>query len=303
MFSFYWNTGIVIGYILASWMDYWLVPYVSLVLCFLFIFTFMWFPDSPDYLAHNHKKKEAESSYKFYELQRVEKKEDETQKITWADFKDPAVRRGMMISFAMIFFADVCGGFTITYYITELLDWANIQLDMYEVTVALGIVQVISCGVSVFCMDRFGRRMLLCISALLNSLAMAVFGLYYFMLNRNMLEPSENLQWWPIISLGVVILATFLAIGTAPFFLMAELLPLKLRARITTYAFSVSWLVAFSVIHSFHMLVDLMGVEGTYWTYGAFSMLAFFFVYFFLPETKNLSIDQIQNKLAAGKRY
>lgn len=286
---------------LASWIDYYLVPFVSAGIAFAFILVFVWLPESPDYLSHTHQSERAQQSYAFYGNHREKDgtEEQESTKITWKDFKDPAVRRGCCIAFTLIFFADTCGIFTITNYMTELLHWAHLPLDAHAATVALGLLQVIGCIVSAFLMDRCGRRILFMTSALISGLAMFAFGFYFYLLDKQ--SPLiHKLQWLPVASLAVAILAASLAIAAAPFFMITELLPTKLRGRITTIALAVSWVVAFIVVHSFHQLVAWIGVEGTYWTYGTVCLIEVVFVYFCLPETKNLTIDQIQTIL--GKR-
>lgn len=307
LLSLVWTLGIVLGYVLASWMDYFLVPIVSAAIGLVFILIFVWLPESPDYLSHTQQTEKAKLSYTFYGNHRIPNGgEVVSQKITWRDFKDPAVRRGCCIAFTLIFFADTCGVFTITNYMTELLQWADLQLDVYVTTVALGLLQILGCVISAFCMDRCGRRILFMISALVTGLALYAFGFYYYLLDQATISPSVQslvlqLKWLPIVSLALAILAASLAIGAAPFFLIAELLPMKLRSRVTTMGLAVSWLVAFTVVHSFHSLVYWFGVEGAYWIYGSVCLVEFVYVYFCLPETKNLTIDQIQSKLGKGK--
>lgn len=310
MLSFNWTFGMFLGYVLASWVDYYLVPYVSAAFNIIFVLIFLWFPESSDYLAHIQQTEKAKKAYAFYGNHRtsVEAKPELDSKhnsISWSDFQDPAVRRGCTIAFILIFFADTCGVFTITNFMTELMHWAQIEvLDVYVATVGLGFLQILGCGMSVFCMDRYGRRILFMISAVLSSLSMFAFAFYFYMLKNNSHYFSQviELQWFPIISLALGILAFSLAIGAAPFFMISELLPTKLRGRITTIALAASWVVAFAVVQSFRYLIDWIGVHGTYSVYASFCMMEAFFVYFYLPETKNLTIDEIQIKLAGKTR-
>lgn len=302
--SFAWTLGIVIGYMLSSWMNYVHVPYVSVALGGIFLLTFVWLPESPDYLIYKSNYKAAERSFAFYgkdydkETLNHSLVVEQDKQITWKDFKKPEVRRGITIAWVLIFFADTCGIFTITNYMTELLHWANIEIDIYLATVILGLIQIVGCVVSALCMDRFGRRVLFITSSVLSAVSMYVFGFYYFLLSQpRMVDVVKQLQWLPIVSLATAILAASLAIAAAPFFLIAELLPTKLRGRVTTIALGVSWLVAFSVVHSFHFLVEALGVHGTYWLYASVCVVELVFVYFFLPETKNLTIEQIQEVL------
>lgn len=304
MFSVNCTIGMFLGYILGAWMDYLIVPYLCIGLGLAFISIFLLLPETPEYLVQIGDTEKARKSYDFYGNHRAEvvPKQDVDSKdksLSWSDFQDPAVLRGCLIAFTLIFFTDLCGVYTINYYMTELLTWAKVTLiDVYVGTVGLGLVQIIGCAISAFCMDRFGRRILFIVSAVFSSLALYAFALYFYVLKSYSDVLVEQLQWLPIAALGLAILSFSLAIGAAPFFLIAELLPTKLRGRLTTVALTLCWILAFLTLQTFHNFVDWVDVQGTYCIYATLCLAEALFVYFYLPETKNLTFDQIQVKLA-----
>lgn len=305
IFSVNCTIGTFLGYILGAWMDYLTVPYLCTSLSLAFMATFLLLPETPDYLSQMRDTGKAKKSYEFYGNHRAEvaPKEDVDSSITWSDFQDPAVRRGCIIAFTLIFFTDLCGVLTITYYMTELLTWAKITLiDVYVGTVGIAFLQILGCGISALCMDRFGRRILFIVSAVFSSLALYGFALYFYVLKSYRDVLVGQLQWLPIAALGLAILSFSLAIGAAPFFLIAELLPIKVRGRSTTVALTLSWTLSFLSLQSFHNLVGWVDVQGTYCIYATLCLAEALFVYFYLPETKNLSFDQIQVKLAERRR-
>lgn len=314
------NSGIVLGYIISSWMDYYKMPYVAIVITCLFLVIFIWFPDSPDYLAHKNRSKEAKKAYAFYGNIRSPPRSENpmgeknaellqplgtqtianTQKITLNDFKDKAVQRGIFISIMLIIFADTTGVFAITHFMTELFEAAKMEIDIYVATVVVGLIQILGSVVSILTVDRFGRRILFIISAGGTAICLFTFGGYYFLLERSADNVSEVL-WLPVASLCGVILIASVAVSTLPFSIISELMPLKVRGFVVTWCFTISWLFAFAILHFFHLMVDLMGIAGTMWTYGVCCVIEVFFIYFFLPETKNLTFEEIQTKLRTLK--
>lgn len=312
MLSLNWNAGILLGYVLASWMAYTLVPLVAVGIGVIFIAIFIWLPESPDFLALNNRPEEAKRSYAFYKNLRsvdsapeegIRRAESNKAPITRQDFKDVSVRRGVTIACTLIFFADTCGVFTLTNYMTELLHWARIEADIYVATVGVGVIQILGCCICVICMDRVGRRVLFLTSAVGSAVSLYAFGFYFYLLDiPEYQELVHQLQaWLPVTALAGAILSSSLAIGAAPFFLIAELLPVRLRGFITTISLSVSWMVAFGVLHSFNLFVGWIGVAGTYWIYASVCAVEVVYVYLQLPETKNLSFGEIQRKLATGR--
>lgn len=305
-----WNSGILLGYMLSSWMDYYHVPYVGAVISLLFVIIFMWLPESPDYLAHIGEADKAKKAYQFYGNVRASSSALETPKdpttladlekpkITFADFRDKAVKRGIVISFALIIFADTSGVFAITNFMTELFDWAEIDLDVYVATIAVGVIQIVGSVITVVTVDRFGRRVLFTFSALGTAICLYAFGFYFYLLEVGEYQSLvDQLKWLPVVSLSGAVLIASVAVATLPFFLISELTPVKLRSLINSVSMTLSWLFAFLVVHFFHYMVDLMGVAGTSWTYATFCFAEVFFVYFYLPETKNLTFEEIQQKL------
>lgn len=305
------NLGIVIGYVLASWMDYFQVPYVIIAITVGYVLLFVWLPESPDYLAHLARKPErAQAAYAFYgnnrvgpgneesTMEKVDGMEEKPAKISLNDFKDKAVQRGIAISFSLIILADTCGIFAIENFMTELFHWAKIEMDVYVATIAVGVIQVIGAVIATIFVDRFGRRFLLITSCLGTAFCFYALGFYFFVLPKPEYQYLvDQLQWLPVVSIGVAVLIASIGIATLPFYLISELTPVKLRGVITSVSLSLSWIFAFLIVQYYHAFVECLETAGTFWLFATSCIVELLVVYFFLPETKNLSFDQIQEKL------
>lgn len=310
------NSGIVLGYMISSWMNYYQMPYVAIGLTVAFLAIFIWFPESPDYLAHKNKHEEAKKSYAFYgnhritptlenptsekslEVAKAQEAEADNQKITMNDFKDIAVRRGIFLSLLLVLFADTSGVFAITHFMTELFDAAKMEIDIYVATIVVGLIQIVGSIISIVSVDRFGRRPLFIVSAAGTGACLMLFGGYYFLLERPQhAEFVASIQWLPLASLCGFILIASTAVASLPFFIISELMPVKVRGFVVTMCFIISWIFAFGILQFFHWMVEVMGIAGTMWVYGCCCFIEIAFVYFYLPETKNLTFDEIQSKL------
>ena len=62
-----------------------------------------------------------------------------------------------------------------------------------------------------------------------------------------------------------------------------------------------NWTFNTVVIFSFPLLHSALGIEFTFALYGAVCFLGFVYSYFYMPETKNISLEQIENYVMAGK--
>lgn len=56
----------------------------------------------------------------------------------------------------------------------------------------------------------------------------------------------------------------------------------------------------FMVVLSFLPLLEFAGEAYTFWFFAAITLISFFFVYFFVPETKGISLEKIENNWYKG---
>lgn len=308
-----WNIGIVIGYVLASWVEYFTVPYVAIGITALFLSAFVWLPESPDFLAFRQLTDEANRSYRFYgnfrtsaameagkhiETSLIHIEAQAEPKISFEDFRKKSVVKGFYVSMILIIFVDGSGILAIRNFMTELFALAEIKLDVFVGTIVVGIIQILGVILSTFSVDRCGRRILLLFSAFGTSVCLFVFGFYYYLLVRDEYQGLVmQLQWLPVTSLGLAVLIATLGVTTLPYVLISELTPVKLRSVVTTGALASGWIFSFFVMQYFHTMMDCLGIAGTVWVFAIAGLLEIVFVYFFLPETKNLNFEEIQIKL------
>lgn len=64
-----------------------------------------------------------------------------------------------------------------------------------------------------------------------------------------------------------------------------------------------NWLFVFLLIYFFDLLKSVIYLYNTFWLFTLFSVLGTFFVIFIVPETKNKTIEEIQELLGAANDY
>lgn len=318
------NIGVLLGYILTSTVDYYVMPYVVLIISILFFILFCHFPDSPEFLRMMNKWEEAEASYKFYgnladrrddeitdkvdlEVEKVTSKDGVgrgKERITMEDFKDPATQKGAFLGITLIIFADLCGSFVIINFLTQIFELAHIQLDIYLSTIIVGVIQILGSSISTALVDRCGRRMLLMWSALGTGLCLSALSIYFHILSSHpdQHELIHQLHWLPLIALAGTIFISTLGVTTLPFFVIAELLPVKLRSTVSTVCLGISWACVFLLLQFYQDMKATMGMDGTLALFAVCCFADIAFVYVSLPETKNLTFEEIRIKLSTPRR-
>ncbi|XP_016488593.1 putative plastidic glucose transporter 1 [Nicotiana tabacum] len=107
-------------------------------------------------------------------------------------------------------------------------------------------------------------------------------------------EISNNLS-----IVGTILYIFTFAVGAGPVtgLIIPELSSSRMRGKIMGFSFSVHWVCNFLVGLFFLELVEKFGVAPVYGSFGAFSLMAAAFAYYFIVETKGRSLEEIEMSL------
>lgn len=315
------NIGVLVGFILASVVDYYTMPYIVIAISIIFMASFCRFPDSPEFLRMVCKTDESIESYKFYgnislipesaikandDVEKIRPTDlvaPKREKITLADFCDPATQKGAFLAITLIIFADLCGSFVIMNFLTQIFAVAHIELDINFSTMIIGVIQIVGSSISTVMVDRCGRRMLLMWSALGTGICLSALAVYFYLLTFPEHDDLiRRLHLLPLLAVGGTILISTLGVTTLPFFILAELLPVKLRSMVSTLCLGISWACVFVMLQFYQSLNAALGIHGTMALFAICCFADIAFVYVSLPETKGLTFDEIHIKLTPKVR-
>ncbi|KAG5596687.1 hypothetical protein H5410_037919 [Solanum commersonii] len=153
---------------------------------------------------------------------------------------------------------------------------------------------------ALYLMDKQGRQRLLIGSYA--GMALSMFLIVYAISFPMDSEISNNLS-----ILGTILYIFTFAVGAGPVtgLIIPELSSSRTRGKIMAFSFSIHWVFNFLVGLFFLELVQKFGVAPVYGSFGAVSLLAAAFAYFFIVETKGRSLEEIEmalNPKFQGKR-
>lgn len=161
-------------------------------------------------------------------------------------------------------------------------------------------MQVVATFVSTIVVDKLGRRILLLASGTVMALSTTALGVYFYLKDQDQTS-VDNLGWLPVVSLCIFIIMFSIGYGPVPWLMMGELFSTDIKGFAGSIAGTTNWLLAFIITKTFKNLNEGMGSGGTFWLFAGLTALGVFFVFFFVPETKGKSLNEIQQELA-GKR-
>ncbi|KAL0125279.1 hypothetical protein PUN28_004422 [Cardiocondyla obscurior] len=148
--------------------------------------------------------------------------------------------------------------------------------------------------------DRAGRKPLLILSSSVMLISLVALG-SYFNLKESESDVS-NLGWLPLTSLTLFMIAFSIGMGPIPWMLMGEVFPAETKAVASGIAVMLNWFLVFLVTKSFPMMNKGLGADVTFWIFATIMAIATGFIYFFVPETKGKTSQEIQEELQGNVR-
>lgn len=157
-------------------------------------------------------------------------------------------------------------------------------------TVGIGFVNLCGTILAFFLVDKIGRRALLITGTLGIIIAYVFLGTLPFLISEGEIQAKLSL-------LGFFIFIIFFAIGpgVVVWLVISELLPTKVRGKAVSLGLFFNSLAASILSTIFLLIRDGLGISGTYYLFAGFTVVYFLVATFLLPETKNKSLEQIQN--------
>jgi len=144
--------------------------------------------------------------------------------------------------------------------------------------------------------DRFGRKFLLLGSASVVSISLASMGTFFYLQKQwGAEEATATLGWLPLVSLIVFFIAYSSGFANVPFIIMGELFPTTYRSILGPISSSFNLLCTFSVVRSFPAMKEGLGDDWTFWLFMITTIFSILFIFFFLPETKGKTLEEIES--------
>jgi SP family galactose:H+ symporter-like MFS transporter len=203
----------------------------------------------------------------------------------------PEVRPAIVIGVGLAIFQQVTGINTVIYYAPKIIQSAGISSASGAIlaTAGIGLVNVIMTVVSMWLIDRVGRRPLLLVGIAGMVVSLGVLGYAFY-------SPAHSGSFAEIAVITLMCYVAMFAISLGPIFwlLIAEIYPLKIRGSAEGVAAGTNWAANFVVSLTFLTLVETIGASWSFWLYAALGVAAWIFSFALVPETKGRTLEEIE---------
>ena len=273
----------------------------------LFLVGLLMLPDSPRWLIMRQRKDEA-----IGVLQRLrgdpaivarEAADIEEQLATpqqgWRLFlENRNFRRSVALGIALQLVQQFTGMNVVMYYAPRIFRDMGYDTAMQMwFTAAVGLTNVLATFIAIGLVDRWGRRPILYAGFTVMAIGLGVVGT---MMHLGIAGHVE--QAFTVAMLLVFIVGFAMSAGPLIWVLCSEVQPLKGRDFGIGCSTFTNWIANMIVGATFLSLLNGIGHAATFWLYAALNLIFLSFTYLFVPETKGVTLEQIERNLMRGVR-
>jgi SP family galactose:H+ symporter-like MFS transporter len=295
-------SDLLFGYI-GAWR--WMLGVVAIpgVLFLIGVFTL---PDSPRWLLLRGRKDDARAvlvSLRDDRVQAERELSDIEEQLKrpqrgWSMFQaNKNFRRSVGLGIVLQMMQQFTGMNVVMYYAPSI--FGDVGFKGHEAlwgTALVGLVNVLSTFIAIALVDRVGRRPVLLVGFAVMTIGLGVLGvLLHYGTN------SIEMQSLAVAMLLVFIIGFAVSAGPLIWVLCSEVQPIEGRDFAVALSTFTNWASNFVVGLTFLTMLTELGSGLTFGIYAALNALFIVVTFFFVPETKDISLEAIEANLMAGK--
>ena len=207
--------------------------------------------------------------------------------VPWLSFGFFVIFIGIMLSV----FQQFVGINVVLYYAGNIFRNMGASTDSSLLqTIIIGAINLIFTVLAIYTVDRFGRKPLMIIGALVMAVSMLCLGFSFSMHREGILA----LVFMLLYTAGFA-----MSWGPVTWVLLSEIFPNSIRGAMSI-AVAAQWIANLIISWTFPMmndntwLTEKLNHGFSYWIYGLMSILAAWFVWKLVPETKGKSLEEME---------
>ncbi|MEK0209834.1 sugar porter family MFS transporter [Bifidobacterium mongoliense] len=207
------------------------------------------------------------------------------------------LKKVVWIAMGIAILQQLCGVNIILYYDSSL--WKSVGFSeqvALNISVYRTIAAVAVTIVSMFIVDRIGRRKLLTWGSIGMTVFLVIAGIGFY--QGTVTDSGISLPGvWGSVTLTAVYafyLTFCLTWGPVMWVVIGEIFPNDIRALGVAVATAVNWIGNFLVSNTFPPLKGMVGIGNVYIIYAVFALLGLVFVFKALPETAGVTLEDMK---------
>ncbi|KAG7556721.1 Major facilitator sugar transporter-like [Arabidopsis suecica] len=298
------NAGLAMIYFCGNFINWRTLALLGALPCFIQVIGLFFVPESPRWLAKVGTDKELENSLlrlrgrdadisrEASEIQVMTKLVENDSKSSISDLFQRKYRYTLVVGIGLMLIQQFSGSAAVISYASTIFRKAGFSVAIG--TTMLGIFVIPKAMIGLILVDKWGRRPLLLTSAFGMSMTCMLLGVAFTLQKMQLLS-----ELTPVLSFICVMLyiATYaIGLGGLPWVIMSEIFPINIKVTAGSIVTLVSFSSSSIVTYAFNFLFE-WSTQGTFFIFGGIGGAALLFIWLLVPETKGLSLEEIQVSL------
>lgn len=286
----------VSNYLLAGGEDSWrwmlgIVAIPSIVFSILMLFT----PETPRWLTLYKKDEAAAREVLAITEDNVEnaineiKNSAKSEKKTTSDnLFSKKYSLPLILAFLFAFFNQLSGINAVIYYAPRIFEMTGLGKDSALLSTAgIGVVNMIFTIIGWWLIDRYGRKVLMYIGSIGYIVSLILIAMAFF---------NESYANVPLF-IFAFIAAHAIGQGSVIWVFISEIFPNSIRASGMAWGSLTHWVFAALIANFFPYFAKEIGGGMIFAIFAGMMVLQLLYVWFMMPETKGISLEDLQKKL------
>lgn len=307
------NGGILLCFLTGAYVNWSVLSYIGAVIPAVFLIMMIFVPETPRWYVSKEREEDAYRSLCWLrgtnadvdmELQDI-LLNHEMSATESSSLRDVFTRRyfkPFAIAMTLMSFQQLSGINAVIFYSVSIFNSVGSSLDSNLCSIIVGIVNLLSTFLATAMIDRLGRKILLYISNVLMVVSLIGLASFFYLKSLSETEVSwqptvESITWIPLVSLILYVLGFSLGWGPIPWLFMGEALPAKIRGPAASMVTAFNWACTFVITKLFPSMLANLGEAGVFSMFAVIMMLGTVFSIFCVPETKGMSLEDIEAKM------
>lgn len=321
--------------VLSSWRP---MFYAGIIPGLILLIGMLFLPETPRWLMSKGREEESREILRMVEEPKlvedsIRRMKDEInkdkEKASFNEIFRPWLRTALIIAVGIMFIQQFVGINTVIYYspkIFIIIGFEGARAGIWA-AVSVGVVNVLFTILSLFLIDKIGRRKLYFIG--LSGIVFSLFALGAVFAFHSAL--GDMGKWLAIIFVWIYIAFFAISLGPLGWLIISEVFPQRVRGIGSSIGSLSNWLFNGVVAFTFFKIVKLFTASGAgivtheklydtatnsftmqtidngnpagaFWFYAVIGILGLIWGYFYLPETKGVSLEKIEEHWRQGKK-
>lgn len=207
-------------------------------------------------------------------------------------FRSRKALKSFNIALMLILPAQLCGLDLLLSKSQTIFENSGVILDHRTSPLIISLIQLLASFIPLGVIDSLGRKTSFLISATGVITAEIFLGFYYSLCEIG--HDIGRIYWVPLTALLVFVISYNIGFAHVPWLVMAEILPGNIKPIAASIITSIVYLILFTLAFTHNDLRNSIGDGTCFWIYSGTTTLVAVFVFYIVPETKRMNLQEIQ---------